>query len=155
MGEELTFPLQGDEGGSVGVAKKGNRSAMPVTYTIDEALVRLHLEGDHKPEEVTARFLEALSDPDCPPVAALLLDLSRTEALSERSAHEIRYVAQFAGRHADRMGGRVAVVVASDLDYNLTKMGAIFSAAVGLESKIFRNEGSALYWLGVEGADSD
>ncbi len=128
---------------------------MPVTYAIDGKLVRLSLVGDHQPAEVTERFLEALADPECPPVADMLIDISDSQALAVRAAWEIRYVAQFVGPHADRVGGRVAVLVASDLDYSLTRMGAIYSAVVGVESKIFYDEGDALEWLRITGADAD
>jgi hypothetical protein len=114
----------------------------------------LSLVGECAPEEVTNSFLDAMNDPDYPEVAELLVDVTAS-SLAERMTHEIRYVARFLGPHAERIGGRCAVLVSSDLDFGLTKMGAIFAAAVGVDTQIFRSEESARYWLGANRPEAD
>jgi len=127
---------------------------MPVTYSITGKLVRIRLAGAYTPEDVTRCFLEALADEDFPPVAAVLMDTTESTSLAGRDAGQIRYVAQFAGRHGDRINHRCAVLVASDLGYGLTKLGAIYSEGVGITAEIFRNEAAALEWLGITPEDN-
>lgn len=120
---------------------------MPVAHTFDGSLLRLRLVDECAPEEVTGAFLDALGDPDCPGVVALLVDITAS-TLETHDAFEIRYVAQFLGPYSERIGGRCAVLVGTDLDYAITRMGAVFAMGVGVKTKIFRHEESALYWLG-------
>lgn len=125
---------------------------MPVTYSIEGKLVRLEMVGEYEPHDVTNCFLQALADPEFPQPAAMLLDVSRSSVLSSRDPMQIRYVAQFAAPHRDLIENRCAVLVSSDINYSQTRLGAVFSESVGIEAGIFRDEATALKWLGVKGA---
>jgi hypothetical protein len=101
---------------------------------------------------VTRCILDALSDPDCPNVVALLMDVTRSTSLADRSPAQVRYVCRFLGSHASRIDGRCAFVVASDAEHSMVRLGAAYAASVGVEIQGFRNEAAARDWLGVDTA---
>lgn len=125
---------------------------MPATYAIENNLVRMTLEGDTPPQGVTDCFLQVLADPDCPPVMALLLDATGSTSLAGRSAEEIRFVARFLEPHAERVGGRCAILVTSPMDHDMVRLGSVYTDSVGVETRGFRTEAAALKWLGGNGA---
>lgn len=125
---------------------------MAVQYSIREGLLTMELIGIYESRDVIRRFLDAMSDPECPSPVALLVDVSRSETLATRPAGEIRMVAEFLGPYADRIGGRVAVVASSDVHYGLSQMGAVHSERAGVAARVFRSTDGALRWLGVSPA---
>lgn len=122
---------------------------MPVTYTLDEGLLHLELVGEYAVSDITGTFLEALADSACPKTVALLVDVSRSESIAGRSEHEIRQVATFLRPHAERVGGRCAVLATSEASYARGVVGSVYSKGVGVDARVFRNLESALEWLGV------
>ncbi len=103
--------------------------------------------GVYEPPDVVSRFLEALADPACPTPVALLIDVSRSDSLATRPAAEIRRTAEFLGPHADRIGGRVAVVAPANVHCGLSQMGAVYSEGAGIAARVFRTSTEALAWL--------
>lgn len=122
---------------------------MPVTYTLEGALLRLDLEGQYEPRDIIRQFLAGLGDPGCPEKVALLVDTTRSTSLEKRAPHEIGSVAEFLGPYVDRIGGRCAVVARSDVHFGMSRMGSVYSAGVGVDAQVFRSPESALAWLGV------
>jgi hypothetical protein len=120
---------------------------MGVEYLIADGVLNMTFEGVYQPVDVVNRFVEAMSDPDCPRPVALLIDVSRSESLATRPAMDIRSVAEFLGPYADRIGGRCAVVAPSDVHFGLSQMGSVHSERVGVTSQVFRTRGDALAWL--------
>ena len=120
---------------------------MGVEYRIAEGVLNMTFEGAYESKDIVNRFLEAMSDPDCPRPVALLIDVSRSESLASRPAIEIRSVAEFLGPYADRIGGRCAIVAPSDVHFGLSQMGSVHSERVGVTSHVFRTRGDALAWL--------
>ena len=120
---------------------------MPVSYTLEGALLRLDLEGQYEPQDVIEQFLAGLGAPGCPERVALLVDTTRSTSLEKRAPHEIGRVAQFLGEYVNRIGGRCAVVASSDVHFGMSRMGSVFSADVGVEAKVFRDPETALEWL--------
>jgi len=122
---------------------------MPVTYSFEGRLFRLKCSGNHTPEDVKTAFVKALKDQDFPKDAALLMDMSQSESFGQRTDDEIRSVAQFPAPWIEKIGNKCAVLVTSDLFYGLSRMGAVFAEAVGIDAQVFRNVDEALEWLGV------
>jgi hypothetical protein len=122
---------------------------MPVTYTLQGSLLSLTMVGEYAPQEVPEAFQAGLDDPACPRPVALLADVTQSKSLDHRAPHEIRRVAEFLGRFGERIGWRCAVVAASDVQFGLSQMGAVFSADVGVSVEVFRNHEEALQWLGA------
>ena len=120
---------------------------MAVEYQLSGDLLRLNLVGTYQADDVRQQFMKALEDPACPREVALLLDVTRSESLAQRSVDDLRGVATFVGRFADRVRRRCAVVAAEDVHYGLARMAAVFSEGVGVEAQVFRKDDEALKWL--------
>ncbi|HEX5045116.1 MAG TPA: hypothetical protein VFV75_19635 [Candidatus Polarisedimenticolaceae bacterium] len=120
---------------------------MPVTWSLDGDLLQLDLEGDYAPTDIIDAFLTALADLRCPPEVSLLLDTTRSQSLDKRSPRQIRHVAQYLGPYRKRIRGRCAVVVGSDLQFGLSRMGSAYSDSVGVDAGVFRSRAEALEWL--------
>lgn len=120
---------------------------MAVRYSIQDGLLKLEPVGTYEAREIPARFLEALADPACPRPVALLVDVTRSDSLATAPASQIRMVSEFLGPHADRIGGRCALVASSDVHFGLCQMGAVHCEDVGVTARVFRTTDEALAWL--------
>lgn len=120
---------------------------MAVTYVIEGDLLTLTLEGEYAPEDVIERFLSAMSGPKCPDPVTLLVDVSASASLATRPTDQIRLVAERLGEFKNRIGGRCAVVAASDVNFGLSRLGAVYSEGVGVHVEVFRDRAQALAWL--------
>lgn len=125
---------------------------MPVRHEIDGSVLRLICEGEYPVSAMMETFEQALDDPRCPSRVAFLLDLRRSASLATRPAEEIRRVAEFLGPHVQRIGARCALLVETDVQFGLGRMGSVFAERVGVEADVFRDAKEALEWLGVEGS---
>jgi hypothetical protein len=121
---------------------------MPVTYAFHGNLLKLDLVGQYQPDDVITTFVAAMDDPKCPKPAALLVDVRQSETLATAAVADIRRVAEYVGPYGPRVGGRVAVVAASDVHFGLSRLGSVYSEGVGVEAQVFREVESALAWLG-------
>jgi hypothetical protein len=125
---------------------------MPVTYVFQGSLLRLVPAGEYEVDDLIAAFRAAMADPACPPRCAFLVDVSRSTSLENRTPDQVRHLAGALKPYATRLGGRCAVIAVRDVHYGLSRMGAAFTAAFGVEATVFRDEPSALAWLGVSTA---
>src|SRR3989442_13496621 len=117
---------------------------MPVTYELQGSLLKLSLEGRYEPRDVVAQFLAGLADPKCPGQVALLVDVTQSQSLETRSPHEIRLVAEQLGPHRERIGGRSAVVAATDGQFCLNRMWKGYTENVGAGADVCRRSRSQL-----------
>jgi hypothetical protein len=122
---------------------------MPVTYRIDGGLAEMLLEGECPPDEVIQTFHRILDDPACPAKFALLLDVSGSTTLATRATDEIIRVASYIGPFRDRVH-RCAVVATEDVQFGLSRLGAVYSESAGVMTSTFRDRGEALEWLRPE-----
>jgi hypothetical protein len=77
----------------------------------------------------------------------LLFDLRTSQALTERSANDVRQLAQFLSQHGTRFGLCLAMVVSTDLAYGLMRLGGTHTEMSGLRSAVFRDINEARIWL--------
>lgn len=122
---------------------------MPVVMELKDGLLRMNLIGEYEPPEIAAAFKAAIADPKTPERVAFLVDVTRSESLKKRSPDEIRDTGEALGPYADRIGGRVAVIATEGLLFGLSRMGSVYTSGVGVDAQIFKDEASALEWLGV------
>lgn len=120
---------------------------MAVEYSFRKGVLTVAAIGIYEPRDVVHAFLAALNDPACPRPVALMYDVSRSESLATRSTEEIRKMAEFIASHADRIGGRVAVVAPSDVHFGLSRIGAARSEGIGVDAGVFRTTAEGLEWL--------
>ena len=79
--------------------------------------------------------------------AGLLLDLSESESVGERTAEDLRAMALFFASRGHRFSSRLAMVAVTDIAYGLMRMGAVTAESQGIAAHVFRDYGSARRWL--------
>ena len=120
---------------------------MPVIHAWEGTLLRISFVGAYEPDDIIRQFMAAMSDPACPNPARLLVDVTRSEILATAPVVEIRRVAEYLGPFAARIGGRCAVVAASDVHFGLSRLGSVYSEGVGVEVQVFRDLEGGIAWL--------
>ena len=122
---------------------------MPVSYSFNGRVFRLDCMGEYTNEELRHAYEAALEDPNFPPRAVFLLDVTHSKSLASRPSQDIKETAGFLGPRADMFGKRCAIVAPIDLYYGLMRMASVFGEEFGVETVVFRTEEAALEWLGV------
>lgn len=122
---------------------------MPVTYEFDGRIVAMRLTGRYETADVRAALRGALEDPRCRHAAGLLFDIRGSHSISQRSAAEVRTMAQFIATHADRFGRRLALLADTDAAFGLMRLGAVTVEQQGVETSVFRDAADAEEWLGA------
>ena len=121
---------------------------MPVTYRIDRELGRIltRCTGETTLREVLAHFEELEMDPDCPPHADVLLDLSSITNLP--NVGQIRAAADRAGDTSKKVGfGSCAIVVGSEAWFGMARVFETFTERHFKRSSVFRSREAAEVWL--------
>ena len=120
---------------------------MPVSYSFHGRVFRLDCVAEYTSEELRRTYAAALDDPNFPPNAVFLLDVTRSESLVGRSSEDIRETAGVLGPRAGKFGKRCAIVASKDVYYGLMRMAGAFGEAFGVATAVFRTEKEALEWL--------
>ena len=121
---------------------------MPVTYRIDREQNRIltRCTGETMLREVLAHFDELEADPDCPPRADVLLDLTAIENLP--NVGQIRAAAERAGDASRKVGfGSCAVVVGSEAWFGMARVFEAFTEPYFSRTAVFRSVDAAETWL--------
>jgi hypothetical protein len=129
---------------------------MALRYSFDHAIAVIHMSGRYSTVELRDTIHRALSDPACPPKPGLLCDLRGSDSIRERSADDVQGMARFLASLRQRLGGRVALLVDSNVAFGMMRMGASAIPEEGLKGEIFRELSAARAWrLGrVESTDA-
>ncbi len=120
---------------------------MPVTYRFEGRIFRVASVGESTVEQLIETFEAALDDPDFPEGAILLWDTRGSTSLKEKSGAELGRIASILGPKAHRHSNKSALIVPNDLYYGLMRMATAHSDEFGSDSRIFRDEESALEWI--------
>jgi hypothetical protein len=121
---------------------------MPVTYRIDREQKRIltSCTGETTLREVLGHFDELESDPECPPHADVLLDLSEIENLP--NVGQIRAAAERAGDTSRKVGfGSCAIVVGSEAWFGMARVFEAFTERYFARTSVFRSREAAEVWL--------
>jgi hypothetical protein len=124
-------------------------ASMPVTYEFDGRTVALRLTGVYETADVRAALRNALDDPRAPHTAGLLFDMRGSRSIAQRTAAEVRTMAQFIAAHGDRFGRRLALLADTDAAFGLMRLGAVTVEQQGVETSVFRDIADAEEWLGA------
>ena len=120
---------------------------MPVSYTLESGVLVITAQGSYPVEDVIREFQKGLADPGCPTPVSFLYDPSGSADLKDRTPQQVRQVAMFLKPYAERIGRRVAIVVGNDVQFGLSRLGAVFAEDVGVEAQIFHSREDAKEWL--------
>jgi hypothetical protein len=121
---------------------------MPVTYRIDteKQIIRITVKGQPLPGEHAAVTQQWLNDPDYVPGMSILLDNRGREEPSDRARVE-KLASETRSSPFAVPGIRVAIVVASDAEYGMSRMYGSLAEESGLEIRTFRDIDEAEAWL--------
>jgi len=127
---------------------------MPFTFELTDRVVQFRPKGDVEQETNLQGVTEALTA-----VRAawrtngnrpfdILIDLR--ESLENRSAGELRSLAELMAGHADVLTGRIAIVATDSLRYALGRVFEVFSDHLGQTPRMFSDCAAAEAWFADE-----
>ena len=120
---------------------------MPVTYRFDSNIVIIELAGEYSMDDIHTTILNSLADSMCPATPFILINLSDSRSIYNRSPENVITMARSLASLAKRFNNRIALVAPKDLPYGLMRMGSVFSEEMGFEPKVFRTFDEAMKWL--------
>jgi len=123
---------------------------MPVSYHFDGRVIVVRMNGMYATADVRATLTAAFADPCCANAAGLLFDIRGSRSIVQRTADEVRAMAQFIASHGDRFSRRLALVADSGAAFGLMRLGAVAVEQQGIATAVFRDESDAEEWLGAE-----
>lgn len=118
---------------------------MPVSYRIEDGILRLVNEGRYSLDDFLSVLSDALEASDCPQPCPLLIDL-RTSTES-RTQEEILRLADALGALKPPLGSRCAAVVERTHHYGLGRMLSAHLALRGIDYGVFHEHDEAVAWL--------
>ena len=115
-------------------------------YEQNGRVVHFTFEGRSAMAEIAQTFTRALAE--LPPGGSfrLLMDLTKSVSLAQRTSSDIEGLSRFinsSGHGFDRS----ALVANRDLYYGLMRVAAAIGEAEGFEVQVFRDKNDALAWL--------
>lgn len=110
---------------------------MQLATRVEQNVLVIAPSGPYTREDMEAVFLQAIG-PDALQLVGVLLDLRNSRSILDRSATELHQSAAFYASHKDRIGGRVAIVTASDASYGLGRMASVTAEHLGLQVLVCR-----------------
>jgi hypothetical protein len=128
------------------------RVTMPVSYEFDGRIVALRLTGRYETADVRTAIRAAAEDPRCPRAVGLLFDIRGSRSIAERTAAEVRTMAQFIATMAAHFNRRLALLADTDAAFGLMRLGAVAVEQQGVEASVFRDAAAAEEWLTADGS---
>lgn len=117
---------------------------MTVQHQRDGRIAVVTAEGRYAVAELRDAFAAALA---AELADGLLFDVSRSQSLGDRSAHDVRAMAHFVASHGERFSQRFAIVATSDASYGLMRLGSVVTESQGVTTHVFRDLNAAMAWL--------
>ena len=111
---------------------------MPVLYRFDSNVIIIELIGEYSINEFKALVSNLFNDPSCPQNPVLLIDLSNSRSIQNRSSASINSMASFIASYAERFNNRLAIVVPDDLTFGLMRMSSVEADSLKISFKILR-----------------
>jgi hypothetical protein len=120
---------------------------MAVSYTFVGNVLRINLEGIYPAEDAVNTFHLALDDPKFPENARLLVDVRRSESLTERRPEDLKSSVDFFAAAIERVGGRGAILAETEFQMGLMRMTAVYAETRDVECMVFSSQEEAITWL--------
>ena len=79
--------------------------------------------------------------------SGLLVDLSGSQVMPDRSSQDLQAMAYFLASRAEQFAQRLAMVTSTDLAYGMMRMGTVVVESQGVAARVFRDRGAAMTWL--------
>lgn len=123
---------------------------MGITFRLDGDVLRFTTTGDvayAEGTDVLRRGFAAAAAADGAVKWQLLFDIR--ESAENRSADDLRGVADLVAMQHRLLSGRCAMLAADPLHYGLARMTGVFFEMLGLEARVFTDPAEAAAWLGA------
>ena len=120
---------------------------MPVSYSFDNRIIIIRMEGLYSTGDLKNTILAALSDSQIPSDPVMMFDLRESRVFKQRSPEDVRDMARFLASNGEWFGNRLGMVAPSDLAYGLMRIGAATAEMGGVTSMVFREFEQAREWL--------
>jgi len=120
---------------------------MPVNYQFDSHIVVIDMVGEYSMDDIRTTILNSLADTMCPVNPFILMNLSESRSIYNRSPEDVITMARSLASLSNRFNNRIALVAPKDLMYGLMRMGSVFTEETGFEPKVFRAFAEARKWL--------
>jgi hypothetical protein len=120
---------------------------MPVTYRFDLNVIVIELIGQYSIDDLRTAVLKSFNDPQCPKNPALIIDLSKSQSIYQRSSKSVNAMVTFITSFGKKFNNRLAIVVPDDVTYGFMRMSSVPADSYGIDVKIFRTYGEARKWL--------
>jgi hypothetical protein len=118
---------------------------MDIDYEIDGDILLIHQNGVTDPEKIVQAMGIALKEPDLLPCSHLLWDA--VDAPAQASAEKMKKLLAGIGSANSILSSRFALVVASKLQYGVSRMFTVYAEDQGITSKVFYDIVEAKKWL--------
>ena len=120
---------------------------MPVKYRFDSNIVVVEMIGEYSLDDLRATILNSLADSERPASSFLLMNMTESKSIYNRSSDDVRAMANFVGSLGKQFNNRIAFVAPGDLPYGLMRMGSAGAEDLGIEARVFRAIDEARKWL--------
>ena len=118
---------------------------MPVQHRIDGTIVEMVLAGSFSIEELLAGLRRMLEDERLPENASVLINVTESEVIPP--AHVAKQVASVIAGGRERLGPRLAVVVAHSVRFGIARQLGVWLESSGLTLEPFYQRAEAVAWL--------
>ena len=118
---------------------------MPVVRQFSDGRIEIALSGKLTPEELFGAFTGSLDDPGAPSGAGLLIDVTASDTLPPSQA--LRGIAKIIAQRAEKLRGRMAVLVAHEVRYGLARQLGAWLEQDGIDVRPFHDRDEAITWL--------
>jgi hypothetical protein len=120
---------------------------MPVTYRFELNVIVIELIGEYSVDDIRTAALKSFNDPRCPKNPTLIIDLSKSRSIYQRSSKSVNAMGTFIASFGKKFNNHLAIVVPDDATYGLMRMSSAPADSYGIEVKIFRTYDEARKWL--------
>lgn len=131
----------------VNALRMAENRGVPLRTRVDRRVLVFEATGEYSLAEMDSVFAAALADPAARDLIGVLLDLRLSLSMSRRSTTDLHDVAAFYASMKDRIGGKVAVLTASDAAFGLGRMASVTAEHLGLAVLVTRDLAQAWTFL--------
>ena len=120
---------------------------MPVSYRFDSKIVVIEMVGEYSMDDIRQTILNSLADPGRPIDSYLMINLTESQSIYERTSVEVKTMAKFVATLGGQFNNRIALVASKDFPFGMLRMSSVGSEERGIETEVFRTLSEAREWL--------
>ena len=126
---------------------EGGCKQMPVQYRFDSHIVIIEVVDEYSMTDFRTTILNSLADSKCPTDSVLLINLTASKSIYNRTTEDVSAMARFVATLGNRFHNLIALVAADNLPFGLMRMSSAGSEERGITSRVFRTLPDARKWI--------